>query len=395
MNIRTQQIVDCYLGVVLLLLLRPLVIAAGWLLKRDHSLDTVRSFHIIKIRGGGSLLLSYPALLGLRRKYPDLPFVLITSPQVKPFADLLGIFTEVIIIENSSLSALVVSGFTALKQVLRADTFIDFEVYSRLTTVFALLSLARNRVSFYLEDTFWRRGISSHLVYFNRFSNCCLFYDQISRLFFSSPAQPDLCRRNLEQQLGCSAEHHASPAVAIAPGCSDFGEERRLSPEQWKEVLSPNFSAKPLVQLHFLGVAAEANLAEEIIRRLPLPLQEQSFNHCGKLSLIDSLRLLASCGEFVGVDSALLHFARMLQIPTTSYWGPTAPHTRLRPVPGLKETVHYASLPCSPCIHVAEHPPCRGRNICIEACLTHDSDVFFRDYENTIWFPPDRSRRSL
>ena len=47
-----------------------------------------------------------------------------------------------------------------------------------------------------------------------------------------------------------------------------------------------------------------------------------------------------------------------------SAFGPTDPATRLRPL-GLLERVEYVRLPCSPCIHVNETPPCQGARDCM------------------------------
>ena len=60
-----------------------------------------------------------------------------------------------------------------------------------------------------------------------------------------------------------------------------------------------------------------------------------------------------------------MHAARLLRVPCASFWGPTAPATRLRPVAGLDEVVHYRPPVCSPCVHVAETPPCQGDNVCM------------------------------
>jgi hypothetical protein len=60
----------------------------------------------------------------------------------------------------------------------------------------------------------------------------------------------------------------------------------------------------------------------------------------------------------------LLHFARALAVETVSIWGPTSPETRLRPT-GTRERVAFAKMPCSPCIHVHEIPPCQWRRDCI------------------------------
>jgi hypothetical protein len=54
--------------------------------------------------------------------------------------------------------------------------------------------MARNRVSFWLEDIFWRRGLASHLVFFNRSSGSYHFYDRVGDLFGVSVASREECR---------------------------------------------------------------------------------------------------------------------------------------------------------------------------------------------------------
>ena len=44
--------------------------------------------------------------------------------------------------------------FVALLCVLKIDTILDYEVYSRLTIVLSTISCARNRIGFYLANTF-------------------------------------------------------------------------------------------------------------------------------------------------------------------------------------------------------------------------------------------------
>src|ERR1043165_8195903 len=124
-----------------------------------------------------------PLLLGFRRAHPNTRMVLITTNSVKPVADLIGVFDEYRLIDVSSASTVAESGAKALIQTMRADCIVDLEVHSRLTTVFTTLTMARNRVSFWLEDIFWRRGLASHLIFFNRSSGSYHFYDRFRGVF--------------------------------------------------------------------------------------------------------------------------------------------------------------------------------------------------------------------
>jgi ADP-heptose:LPS heptosyltransferase len=112
-----------------------------------------------------------------------------------------------------------------------------------------------------------------------------------------------------------------------------------------------------------LGGADDVVLAESVIAELGT-----GRNLCGRLSLRQSARVLAAATHYYGIDSMLLHIARALGVPTTSVWGPSKPTTLLRPMTN-QDTVFYAGMACSPCIHVHETPPCRGARDCIPAAL--------------------------
>jgi len=92
-------------------------------------------------------------------------------------------------------------------------------------------------------------------------------------------------------------------------------------------------------------------------------------NACDGRTLRDSLQVLAGCSRLIAIDSSILHFGRLFGIPTVSFWGPTDPMTRLKEVALAGEAVWYEKVLCSPCVHVAETPPCSGRNLCIEAAV--------------------------
>jgi ADP-heptose:LPS heptosyltransferase len=74
---------------------------------------------------------------------------------------------------------------------------------------------------------------------------------------------------------------------------------------------------------------------------------------------------VSACHELFSIDSALLHYGRLLGVRTISFWGPTDPGSLLRPEPGAAEEVHYRKLSCSPCVHLTQQPPCGGNNLCM------------------------------
>ncbi len=378
MKLSTQQSLDYWIGGAGIFILSPYAKMLGHLLQRDHSLIVKDRLAVIKMLGGGSLVIALPALLGFRRQYPDVRLTLVTLNSIKPFAEAISIFDEIIIVDDRSIPSLVVSGVRLFRKLFMVDTIVDFEVYSRLTTVLSTLLCARNRLGFYLENTTWRRCLVTHLFFFNRYAGSFHFYDSTLAALGAKAATVSECGFHVARANGIEANPHpvgvrvtveqAASRICIAPGSSEFGKERRLSGAQWAKVL-PRLVGEA-TEIVILGGGADAATAEDLMRHCETVLPGVSWaNACDGRPLRESLALLAGCSRLLAIDSALLHFGRIFGIPTFSFWGPTDPMSRIKDVPGLGEAIWYEKLVCSPCVHVAESPPCAGRNVCIEAAV--------------------------
>jgi ADP-heptose:LPS heptosyltransferase len=389
MTLRTKKFLDYYGGGLIMAVLKPWVWLLGLILHRDHTPEVRGNICFIKMLGGGSLVIAYPALLGLRRRYQSTMFSLITTKGIKPFAETLGVFDRIDVIDESSSFQILKTGIQCLAKNFWVDTVVDLEVYSRLTTALSTLTAARNRIGFYLEAVFWRKRLHTHLIFFNRYSGAYLWYDAIARLLGSEPASIDLCRGLMYERLGVLREHARSlRRIAIGHSCSEFAGERMLNEQQWLAVFQQHLTGEDQTEVLFLGAKADRDLADRIVTVLAKQFTSlHCQNFCGNLSLKESVRLLASCQEFWGVDSALLHYARLLGLNCVSYWGPTDPVTRLRLMQGLNEKVLYRKVPCSPCVHVAEEPPCRGNNLCIQSLFDRT-----KDYDAIAWLAYGNSK---
>jgi ADP-heptose:LPS heptosyltransferase len=366
MKINAIKVIDYYVGSSLIALLKPLVILLEKILQRDHRLELKKQLTFVKLLGGGSLVIAFPALLGLRKKYPDLKINLVTTKGITPFARSLNIFDNYFEIDYSSVIRLLLTSLNTYIRIFGSDTIIDFEVHSKLTTVFSVLSAARNRIGFYEHEAFWRRRLYTHMIYFNNFSGSYEFYDKIVRLFSALPSSADECREHVLKLLP-KDDKSEKYRICIGHACSDLGRERMLNAKQWGKVFQARIDKNIETEVIFLGVDRDSQLASEIIETLSPQFKNINFiNLCGKKSLNLSLSILSLSNEFWSIDSSLLHYARIFKIKSVSWWGPTDPKTRLRMIPGLEEETYYCKIPCSPCTHVTETPPCMGDNICIE-----------------------------
>src|SRR5947209_5475156 len=259
MKIGDKQRVDRVLGPGLVLILRPLAQLAGRLFRRDHTSTPRGEIVFIKLLGGGSLLIALPALLGVRRRFPDLTLTLVCGSPVAPFAKLMGVFDRVEVMnDRAGAFALLASAAQILCGLIfrRVDTVVDLEVYSQLTTVFSLLTLARNRIGFYVASTYWRRNVLTHLVFFNRARGVFHFYAATAHLLGAPSASRAEARAHLLSRISPAASHH--DYVAVGAGCSDFASVRLLPVPEWRAFAGTHQAEISARHWVFLGTDSDA-----------------------------------------------------------------------------------------------------------------------------------------
>lgn len=384
MTIRTLKKIDVAAGHFLIFTLRPLAEILGRILGRDHRLRVERQLVVLKMLGGGSLIVAMPALLALRREHPGAQMTLVCTNGVKSFAELMHVFDKILVIDTASLYGLGSSVLRALRGAFRADAIVDLEVHSKLSTVFCLLTCAQNRIGFFMEANRWRLGLGTHFLFLNISSLIATSYNQLATLFGCEVDVPaavawfraknGLGRRPLSYRF--------DQVVALAPFCSELGRERELTPEAWAKVLGARADLERTT-IVLLGDAARARDGLKFDRMLCEGVGAgEVVNLVGKTRLFEVVSLLASVDELVTIDSGINHLARLCGCKVTSYWGPTAPATRLLLIPGLDEVTHYRKIFCSPCVHVIDEPPCRGDNVCMKQ---HAGAVDIATFEARGW----------
>ncbi len=365
MTFRTKQAVDFWIGNLLLILLFLPVRGLGLLLRRRHTLDQRHGCVVIKLVGAGSLFLATPSLQAIRGQFPPGRFFLIGTRAVTDFADNFGWFDECWTIDERNAWVLCVSSLHAIiKAAWRCDHLIDLEVHSRLTTVFSCLTMVRNRIGFVDDIAFWRRAFYTHMTFFNAQGPVYAFYDMLAAWFGLSNIPVEQVHAAFGFRIRASRLPDGLELppryVVIGPGCSDFGHARQLRPDEWRRMMATLGTDLPVV---ILGGSADRPLCAAIARTLG-----SCRDLSGKLGIAQSAAVIARAERFIGIDSLLLHLARALDVPCDSVWGPTDPRTRLRPR-RVRDWIYFSGMPCAPCIHVHENPPCGGARACIPASL--------------------------
>jgi ADP-heptose:LPS heptosyltransferase len=369
MTVDDKQWLDRILGPWLLVILRPLAQIAGKIMRRDHASAPCGEIVFIKLMGGGSLLIALPSLLGVRQKFRQYQLTLVCGSPVAPFAELIGVFDRIEVVnDRRGVFALLASAARILSALIRrrVDTVIDLEVYSQLTTIFSLLTLARNRIGFYVSSTYWRRNVLTHLVFFNRARGVFHFYTAAMRLIGAEPATRAEVRAHLLRRSGAAPA--AGNYLVVGAGCSDFASVRLLPVKEWFAYTLKHRTELIGQRWIFLGSAADHPISEAVASALREGLGTDFAyeNRCGEFSLPESVACIAGAQRFLGIDSALMHAARALGVPSVSFFGPTDPTTLLEPIEGYTEQIYYRPPICSPCLHVTQTPPCKGHNVCMQ-----------------------------
>ena len=164
----------------------------------------------LKLKGGGSLIIALPALLGLRRAYPDAEFTLVCTSGVKAYAELTGIFDSYLIIDDATPLTLIVSAWHAMRESFRATRCIDLEPNSLLAAVFTMLTCAQTRAGFVKPEQPGRAAAYTTTLAFNINAPIYIYYDQLCAALGGIPALcPRMQNRHAKQTArDCSAADH-------------------------------------------------------------------------------------------------------------------------------------------------------------------------------------------
>lgn len=369
MKLSNKQFIDNVLGSVLIFLNVVIARIFGFILRLDHSLKKSPDCIIItKMLGLGSLLMAADAILAIKKRYPDARLVLVCSSLIEKETKALALFDEVWAIDDRSFWVLVKSAFTTLVKTWKFKRLwtVNLEVYSRLSTIFSLWTLARNRFGFYFNEVKFRYALNTHHVYFNPMHLAYDNYEQMA-LEMDAPVK-DIYR------FPVPGGSQSLQYIAINNNCSELAKER-IIPDDILITSILEIAAVTTLGFVLIGSKADHDYNEQLMQHPRLQeIRGRMINIAGKYPFLEFLNFLKKeCAMLLTIDSGPLHFAYRLDMPVVSVWGPTHPETRVPPA--FKHEILYLAVHCSPCVHHTDILPCGGDNFCMKninaALLSH------------------------
>lgn len=343
--------------------------------------NQVKNIMIIKYFGIGSILLSSPAIMKLKNKYPKAVVTIVTLSANEEICRMLPAVDRVLCLKIDSLLQFVSSYLSILRTARRmtVDVVIDLEFFTNFSALTTLLisTLASAPVAIgFQSPSRWRNRVYQTTVSFDHSRH-------ISRIFMK--VAHVLCSDNDDDQISFEQERSAMLKNADLKFYDELLSAKDLAAVN-KKIICINIDAGVL-SLHrrwprenFLVLVRELLKRPDVIIQLiggqesqayvadfyqEIPPSSRVINLCGKTTIPQLIGLLSKCALLVTNDGGPLHLAHVLGVPSVSFFGPETPY--LYGPLGKTHHVFYEDMFCSPCLNIynSKLSECK-ENICLQ-----------------------------
>jgi ADP-heptose:LPS heptosyltransferase len=364
LSLNRKRALDHVVGRPALKTLNLMTRALGWLMKRNHGVDPVKTILIMKFQGMGSLALAYPAIAALRKEYPAARVVFWGTPATNALATLLPEFDECLVLDDRSALTATLSLLRTLPRLwaLKIDWGFDFEVYSKLSAILLTLTCARNRAGFAVDTITSRKDCHTHLVMFNRYQYLGRAYARLVGLILRKSKSVDLLVAppwKVAPQLPSALQN--INYVVFNPNVGDLSLERAWPIESFDEAIAGFITLHPHLYVVLTGKGAA-----EVARSARIARHSRLIDLTDKLTLPELIGTLTNARGVVTADTSALHLALLTSAPVVALFGPTLPATYF-PFERTRTKLMFQGMYCSPCVHHWHYPPCRGNNQCMKS----------------------------
>lgn len=370
--------IDRLIGGPLSYILNVFAKVVGLLLRRGHGVPQRPGvICVAKFAGMGNILAAIPMLRALKVTYPTAMLVFITSSKNCDLVERLSWADRGLYVSERSILAVGVSTLGLLRRLwsLRPSLYFDLELYSYFASIVATLSCARNRLGFYHKSTSVKKGLFTHLVFFNTAMPVQELYLQLARAAGCKEVSTvrtgapliireddrDEADRRLEGWLGATDK-----LLVVNPNASDLCLERRWPRECFAQAVGALLDSSESIKVALVGSNEERGYVSGLHGMLS-DYGSRVRNLAGELSLGGLMGVLRHADCLLTNDSGPMHLAFVLGRPTVALFGPVHPFHYVQDTHGPKNVVLYEPVFCSPCLHQSEFQPCGGDNQCMKS----------------------------
>lgn len=286
---------------------------------------------LTKFRFIGDTLLAIPVFRAARAQWPQAHITLLT-----------GRSARVLLQNNPYLDTIIefdprgrnqgLREFLRLITTLRRERFHLCLVLNRSfhSALIPVLAGVRVRAGFCSEG---RTGLLNRRVeYDNSKSEIDCYFDVLRAVAPHAVTSPmlelwltDMERTDAAARLRDALGQDSSPAhlVGIQPGASL--PEKRWDAARFAQVADTLTQGDPRARFVLIGGPDERGEADAMLAALAPETRARTADFAGRADLRGSLALVSHLGLFIGNDTAILHAANALGVPTVALFGPTNP----------------------------------------------------------------------
>jgi ADP-heptose:LPS heptosyltransferase len=370
---RNKILIDRTIGFLISVVLAILARLVGLLLRRDHRpAEHPQTIAVSKFVGMGSIVYVGILCRALKKRFPSSTLYFITTKGCMAIASRLVDVDKVLTVDDSGMIKMLLTNISLIVKLwfLRPELYFDMEVYSSYSAIIANLSLARNRYGFYRKSAAYKKGLFTHLIFFNTRRHIAEIYRQMGLMaeVDVNVDIADLLKVYPEDEVKLSYlfEKHDlknKRLILVNPNASDLLIERRWSEDRWAAYLDQATQRWPQLFFLLVGAPHERKYVSEIYHQLSPETKGKVINLAGEADFGTYLALIKIVDLVVTIDSGPVHIAAAFGKQTISLWGPGDPG-HYAPLDRKHRTL-YEPVYCSPCLYHADVPPCGGDNICM------------------------------
>jgi predicted lipopolysaccharide heptosyltransferase III len=308
---------------------------------------------LIQLGDIGDVILTLPAIRALRENYPESGIVVCVREKAREIIEDCPFASEVMTVrkERKRLKAAIPDQARWIRELRahRFDLAIDLRTGTR-GAVIAGLSGAGTRIGRFAADgRLWRNRVFTHLV---SPPDEAFQYAAEHNLNILSP----LCLKIPDRTPQITILFHRKQAAINLfssekiPGNRPLLAFHPFSLWRYKEwqvnscvKLIDDVQHRYDMTIIITGSPDERDRADQVVARC----RTSPFNLAGKTSIGELAAVLSACRGFIGVDTAALHLAAAVGIPTLGIFGPS-PAVCWAPRGNL-HTIVSKNMPCVPC----------------------------------------------
>ncbi len=266
----------------------------------------IKKILVITLSNIGDVILTFPVIDILKRDFPKANLSVVVGPKAENLLSRNPYIDQIIVFQKKQPFLRMISWIFLLRRK-NYDLVVDL----RNTMIPFLVSTK------YLTSPFLKRQPHRHMRQQHLLRLKSLYsYKTVSQERFALHIQTNT--RLATTNMICNEIGDRKKYIVVAPGAAD--SNKRWSEENFAK-LADELIRKHEVQIAFVGDKNDRPVADAICHLM----SHRAVNFCGRIDLIQLAVLLErSCLAIVN-DSAPMHLASYLNVPTLALFGPTDP----------------------------------------------------------------------